>query len=116
LLVLETVHSVLDAHALYYYFVLNVDDQSEWANAVWTTTMTLPVTNWTTVIVHLFYARRIYVFSGRNKYVPGIIFGITIALAVNTIELHSFQAIASSTREKNLTVGALAFAEASDVL
>ncbi|ESK94546.1 hypothetical protein Moror_8013 [Moniliophthora roreri MCA 2997] len=128
LLVLETVHAVLDAHALYYYFVLNIDNRSEWASAGFghptrTTTMTLPVTNWITVIVHLFYARRIYVFSGRNKYVPGIIvllkaaqFGITIALAVNTIELHSFQAIASSAHEKNLTVGALSFAVASDVL
>ncbi|KAI3610755.1 hypothetical protein WG66_006918 [Moniliophthora roreri] len=126
--VLETVHAVLDAHALYYYFVLNIDNRSEWASAGFghptrTTTMTLPVTNWITVIVHLFYARRIYVFSGRNKYVPGIIvllkaaqFGITIALAVNTIELHSFQAIASSAHEKNLTVGALSFAVASDVL
>ncbi|KAI0739554.1 hypothetical protein C8Q80DRAFT_187908 [Daedaleopsis nitida] len=61
LLALDTTHVMLSWHMLYYYLINNFDNRPALADSVWSFNITVVITAIITVIVHCFYARRVYI-------------------------------------------------------
>jgi len=70
---LDITHIVLAIHMCYYYLVLNYYNPEALTKAVWSFGVSVVVTAAITLIVHSFYAWRIYVLSHGNKILPQII-------------------------------------------
>ncbi|KAL7277632.1 hypothetical protein ACG7TL_008559 [Trametes sanguinea] len=61
LLILDTSHIVLSWHMTYYYLIINFNNPPALDNSVWSFNITVVVTAVITVIVHCFYARRVFI-------------------------------------------------------
>ncbi|CDO69414.1 hypothetical protein BN946_scf184791.g9 [Trametes cinnabarina] len=66
LLVLDTSHIILSWHMTYYYLIINFNNPPALDNSVWSFNITVVVTAVITVIVHCFYARRVFILGNRS--------------------------------------------------
>ncbi|PCH43295.1 MFS general substrate transporter [Wolfiporia cocos MD-104 SS10] len=67
---LDVCHISLSMHMIYYYLVLNYYHPEALSKAVWSFDVTVVVTAVVTVIAHCFYAKRVYILSNRNLFLP----------------------------------------------
>ncbi|KAI0351185.1 hypothetical protein OH77DRAFT_1429975 [Trametes cingulata] len=89
---LDTLHIALTWHMIYYYLILNFNNNSALESSVWCAVIT--------VIVHCFYARRIFVLGGRNWYITLFILALSVLRLVECVEifhLRTFEQIAKKT-------------------
>ncbi|TFK41524.1 hypothetical protein BDQ12DRAFT_388149 [Crucibulum laeve] len=78
LLVLETLHSAFCIHAIYYFLVTSYDNPLALLKCTWTAIGSVLVSALIIFLVHLFYAKRVYTVSRKNKI-------ITVAIALLTL-------------------------------
>ncbi|KAH9856084.1 hypothetical protein C2E23DRAFT_502252 [Lenzites betulinus] len=78
LFALDTVHIACSWHMVYHYLVRNFNNNSALEEAVWSFSATIVVTAVITVIVHCFYARRIFILGRRKWYIPSIVLALSL--------------------------------------
>ncbi|KAI0669096.1 hypothetical protein C8Q78DRAFT_230474 [Trametes maxima] len=78
LLLLDTTHIMLSWHMTYYYLILNFDNRPALDDSVWSFNITVVVTAVITVIVHCFYARRVYILGNQNSFLTIIILALSL--------------------------------------
>ncbi|KAJ7678937.1 hypothetical protein DFH06DRAFT_1165265 [Mycena polygramma] len=118
--VLETVHSIFECHAIYWFVILNYDDPPALAKATWSAVLTLLLSSGIMLLVHLFYARRVWHMSRKNLPLTIIILllafahsGTGVVIAVRAFQLQYFTAVATIT---GIVDSSLALAVVTDVL
>ncbi|KAI8978709.1 hypothetical protein BD414DRAFT_116250 [Trametes punicea] len=67
---LDTASIALDAHAIYYYLILNYNNPPALLNQVWSVQVELLITFADVLIVQLFFIRRIYQLRPHLWYIP----------------------------------------------
>ncbi|KIY46202.1 hypothetical protein FISHEDRAFT_76044 [Fistulina hepatica ATCC 64428] len=67
--ILETLHSILCVQAVYGWVITNYDNPLALLKFQWESCLTVGVEGLSILVAHLFYARRVYFVSGRNKYI-----------------------------------------------
>ncbi|KAI0776577.1 hypothetical protein BD413DRAFT_224131 [Trametes elegans] len=82
LLILDTFHITMSWHMIYYYLILNFDNKPALDDSVWSFDITIVVTAVITVIVHCFYARRVFLLGGRNWYLIAFILVLSVVRLV----------------------------------
>ncbi|OSC97545.1 hypothetical protein PYCCODRAFT_1440062 [Trametes coccinea BRFM310] len=78
LLILDTSHIVLSWHMTYYYLIINFNNPPALDNSVWSFNITVVVTAVITVIVHCFYARRVFILGNRNWILVALILSLSM--------------------------------------
>jgi len=73
LLFLDTTHVTLSWHMVYYYLILNYNNPIALQSSVWSFDITVVITALITVIVHTFYARRVFILGGRQWFLTIVI-------------------------------------------
>lgn len=73
LLCLDICHIILSIHMIYYYLVINYNSPEALTKSVWSFDITVVVTATITLISHCFYARRVYILSNHNYWLPAVI-------------------------------------------
>lgn len=119
--IFEVLHAIFECHAIYFYLVQNFNNIPGLDITSWSATMTLAITGILIFIVHLFFAWRVYVLSGRKKVIPVIIIGFAVAHSGMTwvVVGQSFAAGRYSQFPKSIQVTstvALVFGVATDFL
>ncbi|TCD63883.1 hypothetical protein EIP91_004792, partial [Steccherinum ochraceum] len=89
-LVVETFHTIMAIHSIYWYLIINSGRPQELAKIVWSGAATVLCEAVMVVLVHSFYIRRIYIMSGHKKWLIGILVAIlftrtTFSLASTTL-------------------------------
>ncbi|KAF8989896.1 hypothetical protein BDQ17DRAFT_1434157 [Cyathus striatus] len=70
---LEFLRACLATHAVYYYTVLEWGNVKALENIVWSVASTLLTTHCVEVVVHFWFAYRVWIMSKRNKFVVSLI-------------------------------------------
>ncbi|KAI0753761.1 hypothetical protein C8Q74DRAFT_1373701 [Fomes fomentarius] len=78
LFILDTAHVALSWHAIYHYLVLNFGNYEALKNSVWSFNVTIILTTIITVIVHCFFARRVYILGNGNWFLTSLIIVLSI--------------------------------------
>ncbi|KAG7449942.1 uncharacterized protein BT62DRAFT_944549 [Guyanagaster necrorhizus] len=78
--ILEVIHVAFTSYAIYYYVVLHYGNPPALAEipVVWSVSLNIGVTDLITLLVYLFYARRIYYLSNHNVPLVAIIIVLSI--------------------------------------
>ncbi|KAM5539675.1 hypothetical protein V8D89_006784 [Ganoderma adspersum] len=74
---LDTVHVTLSWHMIYYYLILNFDNRDALKDSI-----TIVLTAVITVIVHCFYARRVFILGGGNWIITVVILSLSVVRLV----------------------------------
>ncbi|KAI0739494.1 hypothetical protein C8Q80DRAFT_1274554 [Daedaleopsis nitida] len=82
LLALDTIHVMLSWHMVYYYLIINYDNRPALGDSVWSFNITVVLTAFITVIVHCFYARRVYILSRGLWFVVLLILTLSVVRVV----------------------------------
>ncbi|KAI0716550.1 hypothetical protein C8Q76DRAFT_411635 [Earliella scabrosa] len=77
LFILDTAHVILSWHMIYYYLVTKYADYAALQNSVWSFNVTIVVTTIITMIVHCFFARRVYILGNKNWFLASIIVSLS---------------------------------------
>ncbi|PIL26435.1 hypothetical protein GSI_12193 [Ganoderma sinense ZZ0214-1] len=78
LFALDTAHVTLSWHMIYYYLILNFDNRDALKDSVWSFDITIVLTAVITVIVHCFYARRVFILGGGNWIITVLILMLSV--------------------------------------
>jgi len=104
LLILESLHSAFSIHAIYYYTITNYFNPSALALATWSSALTIGVSGGIILVVHLFYARRVYYMSRKNVPLVGVIlllalahFGVNTTITARALKLKFFTKLSSKS-------------------
>ncbi|KAJ7507868.1 hypothetical protein B0H11DRAFT_147767 [Mycena galericulata] len=118
--VLETVHSIFGCHAIYFFVITNYGNPASLAKATWSAILTLLVSSFIMLLVHLFYAKRVWHMSRGNIFLTALIVmfalghsGMGFVIAVRAFELQDFAAFVKIT---GVVDSALSLAVVTDVL
>ncbi|KAI1789712.1 hypothetical protein LXA43DRAFT_1096129 [Ganoderma leucocontextum] len=120
--ILDTLGTILVAHSLYTYFVLNFTDPLKDANLVWSFSLENGVTTLITFVVQCYFAECLWRFSHGNRILVGSIamlaltsFGLGIETTAHLFIVKSILSLASN---EVLIIGGLVqgFAALCDVL
>ncbi|KAJ7806155.1 hypothetical protein B0H14DRAFT_2876759 [Mycena olivaceomarginata] len=118
--IFETVHSIFSCHAIYWYVITNYANPAGLARATWSAVLTLLVSSIIMLLVHLFYAKRVWHMSRKNRYLTSLIVVLAIThallgvgIASRAFQLQYFVAFSQIT---GLVDSSLALAVITDVL
>ncbi|KAI1795263.1 hypothetical protein LXA43DRAFT_1090915 [Ganoderma leucocontextum] len=78
LFALDTAHVTLSWHMIYYYLILNFDHRAALEDSVWSFDITVILTAVITVVVHCFYARRVFILGGGNWLITIVILSLSL--------------------------------------
>ncbi|KAK0458187.1 uncharacterized protein EV420DRAFT_384254 [Desarmillaria tabescens] len=119
---LEAVHAVFACHAAYFYVVTQYGNLAGLSDATWSASLTLCVTGIITFMVHLFYARQLYLVSNRNVILVSILLFLAVcrvassaAIAGYSMKLKSFALFQTHVMTSLLRAG-MSFYLATDFL
>jgi len=118
--IFECFHVIFGCHAIYYYLVLNYANPEGLGVSVWSANLTLLFTAIITLIVHSFFAWRVWILGRGSLIMPSIIMVGAIAnsaLTLTTVAI-SFQAVEFSEFPHSIDITsstALALAVATDL-
>ncbi|KAJ6525737.1 hypothetical protein B0H19DRAFT_589848 [Mycena capillaripes] len=120
LFVLETIHSIFACHAIYWFVITNYDNPPALAKATWSAVLTLLISSGIMLLVHLFYAKRVWHMSRKNIPLTVTIVilafahsGMGVVIAVRAFQLQYFAAFATI---KGIVDSSLALAVVTDAL
>ncbi|KAI0776575.1 hypothetical protein BD413DRAFT_610196 [Trametes elegans] len=82
LFILDTAHVGLSWHAIYHYLITNFGNHNVLADSVWSFNVTIILTTVITVIVHCFFARRIWILSDGNWFLTVLIVVLSLVRLV----------------------------------
>ncbi|KAH8102916.1 hypothetical protein BXZ70DRAFT_758832 [Cristinia sonorae] len=74
----ETLHTCLALHFIYHYSISKSGDLPELARIIWSGPATVLCEAIMVVLVHSFYIRRIWIMSGQNKWLVGMLISLLI--------------------------------------
>jgi len=118
--ILELLHSVCGAHALYHYVILNWGNPLALEQSIWSLDITLPLTAFVETTVRAFFMWRIWIVSGNNWIFPSIIatfglgaFACTIGTYILSVIKKNFADFGHITHVVSTT--GLAFSIAADL-
>ncbi|THH08474.1 hypothetical protein EW145_g2679 [Phellinidium pouzarii] len=78
---MDTLHSILITHTCYYYLISNYFDPPKLLDGVWSLRISITLTGFIITIAHVFFSRRIHLFS-KSLWIPIAIMAIsTVRLA-----------------------------------
>lgn len=80
----EALHAIFECHAIYFYLIQNFTNVEGLDTTIWSATMTLLITGVLILLVHSFFAWRIYILSGRKPIIPLFILLLAVAHAAIT--------------------------------
>jgi len=70
---LDIVHTVFICQGIWHYLVLNWGNIGELDHLTWTVGMSIAITGLITILVHIFYAQRVWKLSKHNIWITGLI-------------------------------------------
>ncbi|KAI1785108.1 hypothetical protein LXA43DRAFT_1100669 [Ganoderma leucocontextum] len=70
LCVLDAAHEMMAIHLSYFYLITNYFNPIRLLSGVWSLRLIVTVTGLTATITHLFFARRVFILSGGQRFYP----------------------------------------------
>ncbi|KLO06657.1 hypothetical protein SCHPADRAFT_837763 [Schizopora paradoxa] len=100
---LDVVHTVFICQGIWHYLVLNWGNLGELDHLTWTVGMSIAITGLITVLVHMFYAMRVWRLSKHNAWITGLIVILACvrlgsALKISRLRLKHFSSFISDFR------------------
>jgi hypothetical protein len=118
---LETVHSAFNMHGIYWFLVSNYFNPRALLILEWSATASIAISGIIIIIVHLFYARRVYYVSNKNLWLALTIaiiaivhFGFVLSVSITGLQAKYFANL-TGTPQLMARIG-LSLSLATDVL